>query len=61
MADLVIMLSPDVRRHMRPGAKYISSGIIDEKLEEVKAAIESCGFTIDEVRIDGMWCCIVAS
>ncbi len=61
MADLVIMLSPDVRRHMSLGAKYISSGIIDEKLEEVKAAIESCGFTIDEVRIDGMWCCIVAS
>ena len=61
MADLVMMLSPDVRRHMRPGAKYISSGIIDEKLEEVRAAIEACGFNIDEVATDGMWCAIVAS
>ena len=61
MADLVMMLSPDVRRHMKPGAKYISSGIIDEKLEEVRSAIEACGFRIDEVCTDGMWCAIVAS
>ena len=49
MADLVEMLSPDVRRHMNPGARYISSGIIDEKLEEVKASIIEAGFTVDEV------------
>ena len=61
MADLVMMLSKDVRRHMKDGARYISSGIIDEKLEEVKKSIEDCGFNIDEVMIDGMWCCIVAS
>lgn len=61
MADLVMMLSSDVRKHMRPGAKYISSGIIDEKLDEVRAAVEACGFDIDEVATDGMWRAIVAS
>lgn len=61
MADLVEMLSPDVRRHMKPGAKYISSGIIDEKEEEVRSAIEACGFTIEEVCKDGMWRAIIAS
>lgn len=61
MADLVMMLTPDVRRHMKEGAKYISSGIIDEKLEEVKNAIIASGFNIDEVMTDGMWCAIVAS
>ena len=61
MADLVMMLSKDVRAHMKPGAKYISSGITDEKLEEVKASILDCGFDIDEVVTDGMWCAIVAS
>ena len=61
MADLVEMLSPDVRRHMNPGARYISSGIIDEKLEEVKASIIEAGFTVDEVTADGMWRAIVAS
>ena len=60
MADLVEMLSPDVRRHMKPGAKYISSGILDEKLAKVRSAIENCGFVIDEVKTDGMWCAIVA-
>ena len=61
MADLVEMLSPDVRRHMKPGAKYISSGIIDEKEDEVRNAIEACGFTIEEVCADGMWRAIIAS
>ena len=61
MADLVMMLTPDVRRHMKEGAKYISSGIIDEKLEEVKNAVIASGFNIDEVMTDGMWCAIVAS
>ncbi|MBQ3880864.1 MAG: 50S ribosomal protein L11 methyltransferase, partial [Bacteroidales bacterium] len=56
MADLVMMLTPDVRRHMKEGAKYISSGIIDEKLEEVKNAVIASGFNIDEVMTDGMWC-----
>ena len=61
MADLVEKLSPDVRRHMKPGAKYISSGIIDEKEDEVRNAIEACGFTIEEVCADGMWRAIIAS
>ena len=61
MADLVEMLSPDVRRHMKPGARYISSGIIDEKLEEVAQAIRDCGFEIEEIQEDGMWRAIIAS
>ena len=61
MADLVEMLSPDVRAHMKPGAKYISSGVIDEKEEEVVAAIRACGFTIEEVCRDGMWRAVIAS
>ena len=61
MADLVEMLSPDVRRHMKPGAKYISSGIIDEKLEEVAEAVKACGFEIEEIKEDGMWRAIIAS
>ena len=61
MADLVIMLSEDVRRHLRDGGRYISSGIIDEKLDEVADSIRRCGFTIEEIATDGMWCAIVAS
>ena len=61
MADLVMMLCADVRRHMKPGAKFISSGIIEEKLVEVVDNIRANGFKIDEVKQDGMWCAVVAS
>lgn len=61
MADLVMMLSSDVARHLLPGGKYISSGILVEKRDQVAQAIRDCGFAIDEIREDGMWCAIVAS
>lgn len=60
MADLVMMLTDDVAKHMKPGAKFISSGILDEKLVTVADYIRGKGFAIDEVKQDGMWCAIVA-
>lgn len=61
MADLVIMLTPDVAKHLNEGGIYISSGILNEKEEVVSNAIMQAGFTIKEVLHDGEWCCIVAS
>ena len=60
MADLVMMLSKDVKKHMKEGAKYISSGILDEKLTTVVDDMRSKGFKIIETMQDGMWCAIVA-
>lgn len=61
MADLVMMLSGSVPAHILPGGKYISSGILVEKKDQVAAAIKDCGFEIVEIREDGMWCAIVAT
>ncbi|MGN1059932.1 MAG: 50S ribosomal protein L11 methyltransferase, partial [Clostridia bacterium] len=61
MADLVIMLSKDVANHMMPGAVYISSGILDEKVVTVVDAMRALGFRILEVRQDGMWCAVAAA
>ena len=61
MADLVIMLTPDVARHLNAGDYYISSGILLEKEEIVSQAIRDAGFRIVEVLKDGEWCCIVAT
>lgn len=61
MADLVMMLSGDVAKHILPGGKYISSGILVEKRDQVAAVIRDCGFDIVEIREDGMWCAIVAT
>ena len=60
MADLVIMLTPDVAKHLNPDGVYISSGILNEKEELVSTAITDAGFTIEEVLHDGEWCCIIA-
>ncbi len=60
MADLVTMLSRDVAGHLLPGGKYISSGILIEKKDQVAEAIRDCGFRIIDIPEDGMWCCIVA-
>ena len=61
MADLVMMLSEDVAKHLLPGGRYISSGILTEKRDQVAKAIENCGFLIEEIKEDGMWCAIVAA
>ena len=60
MADLVVILSKDVARHLLPGGRYISSGILVEKMPEVVDAMRALGFAIMEVKEDGMWCAIVA-
>lgn len=60
MADLVMMLSADVAKHLLPGGIYISSGILTEKEVLVADTMRSLGFKIMEVKEDGMWCAIVA-
>ena len=60
MADLVKMLSKDVAKHLKGRCLYISSGILDEKEEEVSGAITDAGFEIVEtIHADG-WCAICA-
>ncbi|MBO5517559.1 MAG: 50S ribosomal protein L11 methyltransferase [Firmicutes bacterium] len=61
MADLVKMLSKDVAKHLKGRGLYISSGILDEKEEDVAGAIKGAGFDIlDVIHADG-WCAICAA
>ena len=63
MADLVKMLTGDVKKHMKQGGVYISSGILLELKDELCEFIEGCGFeTVDvyENEKDGGWCAIAA-
>ena len=60
MADLVKMLSKDVAKHLKGKGIYISSGILDEKEEDVAGAIKGAGFDIlESIHADG-WCAICA-
>lgn len=60
MADLVMELSKDVAKHLKNRCIYISSGILDEKEEEVSQAIRDAGFEIAEVLHADGWCAICA-
>lgn len=60
MADLVMMLSQDVAKHLKGKGIYISSGILIEKQEIVAEAIQKCGFEILEILEEGEWCAIAA-
>jgi len=60
MADLVILLSGDVGKHISDEGIYISSGILTEKLEIVQAAVCEARFEILEIVEDGGWCAIAA-
>lgn len=55
LADVLILLSQDISKVVKPGGKVIFSGIIDEKLEEVKRQIESTGMKIEKVVAKEEW------
>lgn len=60
VADVIIPLARDVRRYLKNGGTFIASGIIEMRIDEVKAAIEENGFTIEEIKKENDWYCIVS-
>ena len=55
VSDVIIPLSRYVRDFLAPGGIWISSGIIEGRQNEVRAAIEQAGFTILEHRCEDEW------
>ncbi len=53
-------LTPVVVQHMKPGAVYITSGIIDDKEQTVVEAVQSAGLKVLEVNYQGEWVSVVA-
>jgi ribosomal protein L11 methyltransferase len=60
MADLIIMLAPDIAKHLKGKKIFISSGILEEKLNDVVEAVQKSGFKIIEVLHEEEWCAIAA-
>ncbi len=61
LADVLLPLTPLVSAHLKQGGLYITSGIIDMKEAEVKAAIEATGqFEILEITRQKDWSSITA-
>lgn len=55
VADVIIALSPYVCGFMKEDGIFICSGIINERAEEVRAAIEKAGLKIIETKQSDEW------
>lgn len=60
LADVLIPLTPVILSHLKSGGIYITSGIIDDKEEAVKEAVEAAGMEILEVGHQGEWVSVTA-
>lgn len=60
LADVLVPLTPVIVHQMKPGAVYITSGIIDDKEEVMVEAVKAAGLTVLEVNHQGEWVSVVA-
>lgn len=60
IADIIILLTEDIKTFMEKGSYFISSGIIKERKDDVVRKLEECGLDIIEVNSEGEWVCIVS-
>lgn len=60
VADVIIAIAPYVRGFMKDDAVFICSGIILERLDEVKNALEENGLSIINIKNDDDWAAITA-
>lgn len=61
IADVIIALAEPLKGFLKPSGRWIASGIIRERLEDVKAAVTGYGYTIKKIKEQGSWaamtCC----
>jgi len=55
VSDVIIALAPAVRPLMKAGGTFITSGIIDDRAEEVKGKLLENGFAIEEENQSEGW------
>ena len=60
LAEIICILTDDVKRVMKDGGVFITSGIIHDRVDMVCEKLESTGFEVIEKNRDGEWNCIVA-
>lgn len=60
LAEIICILTDDVKRVMKDGGVFITSGIIHDRFDMVCEKLEATGFEVIEKNRDGEWNCIVA-
>lgn len=60
LADVLVLLAPVIGRHLKKGGIFITSGIIDNKEQTVREALEAAGFEVLEATYQGEWVSLTA-
>jgi len=60
IADVIIMITPQVTACLQGGGIFIASGIIDERTADVKSVLAANGLVIKEIRQEKGWVLVVA-
>ena len=60
LAEIICILTDDVKRVIKDGGVFITSGIIHDRVDMVCEKLEATGFEVIEKNRDGEWNCIVA-
>lgn len=60
LAEIICILADDVKRVIKDGGVFITSGIIHDRVDMVCEKLEATGFEVIEKNRDGEWNCIVA-
>ena len=55
VSDVIIAIAPSVRPLMREGGVFITSGIIDDRADEVRGKLEETGFKVLEANQSEGW------
>lgn len=60
IADIIKILAKDITKFMKSGSKFIASGIILEKIDEVTQALQDNGLKVLSIEKLGEWAAIVS-
>ncbi|MFC7783221.1 MULTISPECIES: 50S ribosomal protein L11 methyltransferase [unclassified Rossellomorea] len=60
LAEIILRFTDDAYELVKPGGFFITSGIIQPKKQEVRDALETAGFIIEEIMVMEDWVAIIA-
>ncbi len=60
IADIIIAMTPIVKKAIKNDGIFISSGIIKDKVDDVKTSLISNGFDIIDIEYKEEWVCVIS-
>ena len=59
IADIIIRLFDQLDQHLAPGGVLLTSGIIDDRIDDVERAAKEHGFTVLDMTCEKEWAAMI--